>query len=256
MQVKVAANPPAAAFNLTSAAATPSSTTPTAPASSSPASTRSSSGRPPTTPPTARASSSSGNCTDPDGTNKCDGLRPHQPAGRRPVPVRQPQELESAAQDPAPAQGAPRRDELGHLRRVRPDDGQPRPRGRPGHAGRPEHHALPVRRTRRPRSSTAPTCPRTISTSRPISDGSDGTQIWKITHNGVDTHPIHFHLYDVQVLNRVTWDNIIIPPEPIELGWKDTVRVSPLEDTIVALRPIMPDPAVRGPEQHPAARTR
>ncbi len=68
----------------------------------------------------------------------------------------------------------------------------------------------------------------------------DGSQIWKITHNGVDTHPIHFHLYDVQVLNRVTWDNIIIPTEASELGWKDTVRVSPLEDTIVALRPIIP----------------
>jgi hypothetical protein len=77
-------------------------------------------------------------------------------------------------------------------------------------------------------------------TMTPISSGSDGTQIWKITHNGVDTHPIHFHLYDVQVLNRVTWDNIIIPPDATELGWKDTIRVSPLEDTIVALRPIIP----------------
>jgi Multicopper oxidase len=74
----------------------------------------------------------------------------------------------------------------------------------------------------------------------PISSATDGTQIWKITHNGVDTHPIHFHLFDVQVINRVTWDNIIIPTEPSELGWKDTVRVSPLEDTIVALRPILP----------------
>jgi FtsP/CotA-like multicopper oxidase with cupredoxin domain len=74
----------------------------------------------------------------------------------------------------------------------------------------------------------------------PISSSADGTQIWKITHNGVDTHPIHFHLYNVQVINRVTWDNIIIPPEPTELGWKETVRVSPLEDTIVALRPIVP----------------
>jgi FtsP/CotA-like multicopper oxidase with cupredoxin domain len=69
---------------------------------------------------------------------------------------------------------------------------------------------------------------------------ADGSQIWKITHNGVDTHPIHFHLYDVQILNRVTWDNIIIPPDATELGWKDTVRISPLEDTIVALRPIIP----------------
>jgi hypothetical protein len=76
--------------------------------------------------------------------------------------------------------------------------------------------------------------------STPISSASDGTQIWKFTHNGVDTHPIHFHLYDVQVLNRVTWDNIIIPTEPSELGWKDTVRISPLEDTIVALRPVIP----------------
>jgi FtsP/CotA-like multicopper oxidase with cupredoxin domain len=74
----------------------------------------------------------------------------------------------------------------------------------------------------------------------PISSAADGTQIWKITHNGVDTHPIHFHLYDVQLLNRVTWDNIIIPPDANELGWKDTVRVSPLEDTVVALRPIVP----------------
>ncbi|MCJ7551427.1 MAG: multicopper oxidase domain-containing protein [Anaerolineae bacterium] len=74
----------------------------------------------------------------------------------------------------------------------------------------------------------------------PISVGDDGTQIWKITHNGVDTHPIHFHLYDVQVLNRVTWDGIIKPPDANELGWKDTVRVSPLEDTYFAIRPIIP----------------
>ncbi len=65
-------------------------------------------------------------------------------------------------------------------------------------------------------------------------------QIWRITHNGVDTHPIHFHLFDVQVLNRVGWDGFIRLPDPNELGWKDTVRVSPLEDTIVAFRPVLP----------------
>ena len=74
----------------------------------------------------------------------------------------------------------------------------------------------------------------------PIATATDGTQIWRITHNGVDTHPIHFHLFDVQLINRVTWDNIIIPPDPTELGWKDTVRMAPLEDTIVALRPVIP----------------
>ena len=75
----------------------------------------------------------------------------------------------------------------------------------------------------------------------PIASNADGTQIWRITHNGVYTHPIHFHLYDVQVLNRVAWDNIIVPDRPTELGWKDTVRISPLQDTTVALRPIIPE---------------
>ena len=70
--------------------------------------------------------------------------------------------------------------------------------------------------------------------------GEDGTQIWKITHNGVDTHPIHFHLFDVQLINRVGWDNAVTVPDDNELGWKDTVRVSPLEDTIVALKPVAP----------------
>ncbi len=74
----------------------------------------------------------------------------------------------------------------------------------------------------------------------PISAANDGTQIWKITHNGVDTHPIHFHLFDVQLINRVGWDGIIRRPDANELGWKDTVRISPLEDTIVAFRPILP----------------
>ena len=69
---------------------------------------------------------------------------------------------------------------------------------------------------------------------------NDGTQIWKITHNGVDTHAIHFHLFDVQLINRVGWDGAIKPPDPDELGWKDTVRMNPLEDAIVALRPMVP----------------
>jgi len=74
----------------------------------------------------------------------------------------------------------------------------------------------------------------------PIASADDGSQIWKITHNGVDTHPIHVHLYDVQLINRVGWDGIIRKPEANELGWKDTVRISPLEDTIVAFRPLVP----------------
>ncbi len=63
-------------------------------------------------------------------------------------------------------------------------------------------------------------------------------QIWKITHNGVDTHFIHFHLFNVQVINRVGWDGAIKPPDANEMSFKDTVRMNPLEDIIVALRPI------------------
>ncbi len=73
-----------------------------------------------------------------------------------------------------------------------------------------------------------------------IGAAGDGTQIWKITHNGVDTHPIHFHLFNVQLINRVDWAGVVKPPDPNELGWKETVRMNPLEDVIVAMRPIAP----------------
>ena len=66
------------------------------------------------------------------------------------------------------------------------------------------------------------------------------TQIWKLTHNGVDTHFIHFHLFNVQVINRVGWDGTLRPAEENELAWKDTVRMNPLEDIFFALKPIKP----------------
>ena len=66
---------------------------------------------------------------------------------------------------------------------------------------------------------------------------TDGTTLWRITHNGVDSHAMHFHLFHVQIVNRVGWDGTIRPTEPNELGWKDTVRMNPLEDVVVALRP-------------------
>jgi FtsP/CotA-like multicopper oxidase with cupredoxin domain len=65
----------------------------------------------------------------------------------------------------------------------------------------------------------------------------NATQVWVLIHNGVDTHAIHFHLFDVQVINRLGWDNTVRPTDPNELGWKETVRVNALETTIVALRP-------------------
>ncbi|MBI5066915.1 MAG: multicopper oxidase domain-containing protein [Deltaproteobacteria bacterium] len=80
---------------------------------------------------------------------------------------------------------------------------------------------------------------RAVPLVNPATDANDA-QIWKITHNGVDTHPIHFHLFEVQLINRVGWDGAIRLPDANELGWKDTIRISPLEDTIVALRFVGP----------------
>jgi hypothetical protein len=47
-------------------------------------------------------------------------------------------------------------------------------------------------------------------------------------------------MFEVQLINRVAWDNNVRWPDPEELGWKDTLRVNPLQDTIIALRPITP----------------
>jgi FtsP/CotA-like multicopper oxidase with cupredoxin domain len=69
---------------------------------------------------------------------------------------------------------------------------------------------------------------------------NDGTQIWKINHNGVDTHTIHTHLFNAQLINRVAWDGAMLPPDPNELGWKETFRVNPLEQTVIAMRPSIP----------------
>jgi FtsP/CotA-like multicopper oxidase with cupredoxin domain len=71
-----------------------------------------------------------------------------------------------------------------------------------------------------------------------IADGE--SQIWKITHNGVDTHPIHFHLFNVQVINRVGWGGTIKPADPSEYGWKETVKMNPLEDVYIAVQPKSP----------------
>ena len=73
---------------------------------------------------------------------------------------------------------------------------------------------------------------------QPVGIGADGSQLWMVIHNGVDSHAIHFHLYDVQLINRFGWDGTNRVPFPDELGWKDTVRMNPLEIDFVALRPM------------------
>ena len=73
----------------------------------------------------------SGDCTNPTGTQQVRRAGPHQPAGRQTVPASTP----SRAPQLKVPQIEPKalHDEMNSadLRRVRPDDGQPRPRGRP-----------------------------------------------------------------------------------------------------------------------------
>ena len=78
------------------------------------------------------------------------------------------------------------------------------------------------------------------SLGKQIGSLGDDTQIWRIDHQGVDTHAIHFHLVNVEVINRVAIDGQIFAPDPNELGWKETVRMNPGQDVILAVRAIVP----------------
>lgn len=67
----------------------------------------------------------------------------------------------------------------------------------------------------------------------------DATQIWRVTHDGLTSHSVSFGGFDVQVLERERRDGRPRAPDPGELGWKDTVRVDPLESVLIAMRPVL-----------------
>jgi spore coat protein A len=86
-------------------------------------------------------------------------------------------------------------------------------------------------------------------------------EIWEIANLTGDTHPIHFHLVNVQVLNRQPFKvgqyngvpSFLAPPVPppaTELGWKETVKMNPGEVTRVIMRfdlPSVPFPVPTSP---------
>jgi spore coat protein A, manganese oxidase len=70
-------------------------------------------------------------------------------------------------------------------------------------------------------------------------------QAWRIFNLTADTHPIHFHLVNVQVLSRqpfklvsgkFTPTGLARGPEPNEAGWKETVQMHPGEMTTVIMK--------------------
>jgi len=74
------------------------------------------------------------------------------------------------------------------------------------------------------------------------------SEVWEIFNLTADTHPIHFHLVNVQVLSRQNFDAVnyaggapsytgpAIAPDANELGWKETVRMNPGQVTRVFMR--------------------
>jgi spore coat protein A len=71
------------------------------------------------------------------------------------------------------------------------------------------------------------------------------TEIWQIFNLTSDVHPMHFHLVNVQLLQRQGFegdpthyqlDGRPIPPDPNEAGWKETVRCNPGEVTTAAMK--------------------
>ena len=75
------------------------------------------------------------------------------------------------------------------------------------------------------------------------------TEVWIISNLTGDTHPIHFHLANVQIVERRSIDPAAYAgsassaytgrttkPDPNELGWKETVRMNPFEAITVLIR--------------------
>jgi spore coat protein A len=72
------------------------------------------------------------------------------------------------------------------------------------------------------------------------------TEVWEIFNLTGDTHPIHFHLVNVQIINRQPFDPAQFPnpvflgparvPDLNERGWKETVRMNPGEVTRVVMK--------------------
>ncbi len=65
-------------------------------------------------------------------------------------------------------------------------------------------------------------------------------EMWRIINQGIAVHPIHIHLIQFQILDRIPFDTATFnatgqlrftgqpqPPSPGETGWKDTVQAPP-----------------------------
>ena len=86
-----------------------------------------------------------------------------------------------------------------------------------------------------------------LSTENPT---AGSTEVWQIVKTTADAHPMHFHLVNVQVLSRQPYNSFgptnglampnyngpAVGPDPVELGWKETVKMYPGTVTTVIMR--------------------
>jgi spore coat protein A len=102
-----------------------------------------------------------------------------------------------------------------------------------------------------------PTWGRAYLDSSTENPAAGSTEVWQIMNLTADVHPIHFHLVNVQLIQRQKFSgdpsncspaDAPTPPDPNELGWKETVRMNPGEITTVIMKfdlPHLPTAAMR-----------
>lgn len=86
------------------------------------------------------------------------------------------------------------------------------------------------------------------STENPV---AGSTEVWQIFNLSGDTHPIHFHLVNVQLIQRQPFEGNPsdgfsftgppMRPDENETGWKETVRMNPDEVTTVIMNFALPN---------------
>ncbi len=77
----------------------------------------------------------------------------------------------------------------------------------------------------------------------------DSVEIWSFINTTDDSHPIHLHMVRFQILDRrrfepffytttgeIRYTGPVVPPDPEEAGWKDTVRADPRMITRIIVR--------------------
>jgi len=112
-----------------------------------------------------------------------------------------------------------------------------------------------------PDPATPATFGRTYASTPTETPRAGTTEVWKIANLTADTHPIHFHLVNVQIISRQGFaakqyagtpnlSGAPVAPAPFEQGWKETVRMNPGEVTTVIMQfnlPSVPFPVPSSP---------